>query len=289
MFATKRRISNQSRDLLKNLYNGVDSFNKSRLGIDHANGQDVPMITPNQTRLNPGPGNPQFIAQFDIEIIQQFYTVNSGVYTLTTAAAVVAAQPSLNTKLAAFVFGQSDLQSGYPKMRSLFPVNVWNYDNPFVYGLGVQGTTFGTLDATIKAQLQQGDIVLPFTAVLGGVNYLGIQIIRCANVGYGSLVAALNSDNFTTNMIRYVLDDVTATGLAQYRNNLRMVRQSLFGKANDDKSSPNSFKIPEQQQPGIVDIPLQKLFDKESMLGLYINVGISSVQWSVFVTEVIKV
>lgn len=294
MFTKKRAVSRQTLKLMEHLRNangvtliGNNGRKSSRsMGlIDHANGNDLPMVAPNNATLGQGIGNPQFIAQFDITMRQLFFTVNAGVYTQVTQAAVIAAQPSLNTKLSAFLFGQSDFNAGFPKLRSLFPLNVWAYDNPFIYGIGQQATLFGELDATIKAQLEVGDLVIPFTATLGGVDYLAVQVIHCDQVGYGSLLAALSSDNFTTNMIRYVLP---AADIAQYQNNIRMIRQSLFGKSSDDKTSPNSFKIPEQQQDGIVDVPLRKLFDKESSLGTYINSGILSVQWSIFVSSVVK-
>lgn len=279
----KRSISPQTTELINHLRNGSNSRNIKSMGlVNHA---DSPMVTPNQTTLGQGIGNPQFIAQFDITMKQLFFTEAVGVYTQVTASAVIGAQPSLATKLAAFLFGQSDYNAGFPKLRSLFPLNVWKYDNPFVYGIGQGATVFSTLDATVKAQLEVGDLVLPYSAVLGGVNYVAMQVIHCDQVGYGALLAALSSDNFTTNMIRYVLP---TADVAQYSNNIRMIRQSLFGKSSDDKTSPNSFKIPEQQQDGIVDIPLRKLFDKESALGTYINVGIVNVQWSIFVSSVVK-
>lgn len=276
MFANKQRSIRRkaSNDQLIELLN--DS-------VDHADA-----VQPNSV-LGQGVGNPSFVAQFDISFLLQYYTVAAGVYTKITPAALLAAQPTLATKLPAFLFGNSDFAAGYATLKQRFPLAVWTYDAPFIYGSGYQGTVFGVLDATIKAQLSFGDLVIPVYASLGGVDYLGITIVRCGQVGYGTLLAANNSDAFRTNLIRYNVPDSSATSLAQYANKLFTYRQSLFGKAENDSWSPNSFKIPEQQQANIVDVPAKTFVTKEAALGTYINYAVESVEWNIFVGEVVKV
>jgi len=102
------------------------------------------------------------------------------------------------------------------------------------------------------------------------------------------LLDALNSDSFVTNMLRYIISDTSAVGLAQYENNVKTLRQSLFGKSTDDFVSPNSFKLPEQQQAGIIDIPLVFEVDKAAALGTYVNYDVVNIQWSIFVKQVNK-
>lgn len=252
--------------------------------VDHADA-----VAEQKSQLGQGVGNPAFVAQFDITLIPQFYTVAGGVYTQITPAALLAAQPTLATKVPAFIFGNSDFASGFATLKQRFPLAVWTYDAPFIYGSGYQGTQFGVLDATIKAQLQFGDLVIPIYAVLGGTNYLGITIVRCGQVGYGTLLSANNSDMFKTNLIRYNVPDTTATSLAQYANKLFTYRQSLFGKAENDSWSPNSFKVPEQMQSNIIDVPAKATIDKEASISTYINYAVTSVELNIFVREVVKV
>lgn len=278
IFATKKRSftpkskSDQLIDLLTD-------------NVDHADGP----VQSQMATLGQGIGNPAFVAQFDITLLPQFYTVAGGTYTQITAAALLAAQPTLATKVPAFIFGNSDFAAGFATLRQRFPLAVWAYDAPFIYQNGYQGTIFGVLDATIKAQLQAGDLVIPIYAVLGGVNYLAITIVRCGQVGYGTLLAANNSDMFKTNLIRYNVPDTSATSLAQYANKLFTYRQSLFGKAENDSWSPNSFKVPEQMQSNIIDVPAKAQIDKEAALGTYINYAVTSVELNIFVSSVVKV
>ena len=273
-----RLISRTARDraVMRKLYDNVD----------HA---DAPLST--SGRLTPQVGNPGFIAQFDIVVIPKYFTVAVGVYTAVTAAAVAGAQPTLATQLPVFLFGNSDKSGGFRKMRAQFPLSGWSYDTPFIYGSDSgAGTTFGTLDATAKGVLQVGDLVLPVTAVLGGVNYVAFSIIRCSQTAYGSLLDATNSDSFRMNMVRYILSDSTATSLAQYLNQLQPFNLSIFGKFNSDQTSPNSFKIPEQQQQNIIDIPLVLDVDKQVSIGTYMNYDLpTQMQLSFFVAEVVKV
>jgi hypothetical protein len=105
-------------------------------------------------------------------------------------------------------------------------------------------------------------------------------------VAYATLLTALSSDRFVLNMIRYVIPDTTL--IAQYSNNIGLFRQSLFGKFNSDYMSPNSFKKPEQQQNGLIDIPLKKGIDKETSMGMYINYTCIELSWSIFVWTVKK-
>lgn len=254
------------------------------------NHADAPIaIAPSRTTLMAAQGNPQFTAQFDLTLNLLFFTVAAGVYTAITPAALLAAQPTLATKFPAFVFGNSDYEGGFVRLQSAFPLNTWLYDIPFINGQGSQpGTLFGTLDATARGLLRRGDLVQPYTAVLGGVNYVAMSVIRCNQVAYGTLLGALSSDMFVLNMIRYIMSDTTATGLAQYANNVNIFKQSLFGKYDADFVSPNSFKLPEQMQNGVIDIPVQVGIDKQLALATDQNYNTPLVQWSLFVAMVNK-
>lgn len=239
----------------------------------------------NPLRVSQVPGNPPFEAQFDVNIILKYFTASDATgatYTATTAAAIAAA---LKTKLAAFVFGQSDFAAGFKKSIQQFPVTGgWIYGNPFVYGRDVATCAFGNFDSTVTAQLEVGDIVIPFTATTAGPVYtVGLVIMRCPSVGYAKMVDSLSSDRFWVNNIRYILTDTSAAGLLQYDNSIKVQKQSLFGLFNENEVSPTSFKQPQQFQAGIVDVPIDQGVDKNVSVNTYINYDSVNQKFSFFV------
>jgi len=249
------------------------------------------------TQLASMSGNPGFAAQFDVQFILKYFTAvpATGVYTVSTAAAVAAAVPALATQGAAFLYGNSDFAAGFKRLQQAFPLTGgWLYGTPGIYGKDVfqiPGFTAGLLGfftPTVEAVLVKGDLVQPIYVTSGGVVYVMLSIIRCSQVGYGTLLDALNSDKFIQNMIRYIQSDTTAVGLAQYNNNIFIMKQSLFGKFDSDFVSPNSFKMPEQFQTGIIDVPLKTGVDKQRALGMYINYDVVLSQWSIFIQYVDK-
>lgn len=242
-------------------------------------------VNPAATRLNPAPGNPSFAAQFDVQFLLQYFSVAAGVYTSVAAGALPA---GLKTQLPAFLFGNSDYAGGFAKLKALFPLSGWSYSSSFVFGKNFPNSEYGALDATAKAGLKVGDLVQTFFFEGGATDHVAFVIIRCTQVGYATLLDALNSDMFTINMIRYILTDTSAAGLEQYNNNINVMKQSLFGKFDSDFVSPNSFKIPEQQQSGIIDIPLVKGVDKQVALSTMVEYDVTNVQWSLFVRSVQK-
>lgn len=256
--------------------------------VDSYDNADAPAaVAPARTQLMATKGNPGFTAQFDIQILLRYFSVAAGVYTAVTPAGLLAAAPTLATKLNAFIFGNSDFGAGFAKLQAAFPVQVWAYGDPFIFGKDTPIVNGVALDATARAQLVRGDLVIPYFAT-SGLAYQGFVIIRCTQVAYGTLLDALASDMFTMNMIRYIMADQTAVGLAQYNNNIFVCKQSLFGKFDSDFVSPNSFKLPEQMQNGVIDIPLVKGIDKQIALATAVDYAVSPVQWSVFVEMVNK-
>ena len=272
--------------MLAMLDRGVNAFD--RFNADDA----VPMSMPyqNNLRLAAQPGNPAFTAQFDLQILIRYFTESSGTYTARTAAYVLATLTALATQLPVFIFGNSDYNGGFRKSQGQFPLSGgWTYANnqPFIYGLGPSRCAFGNLDATVTGQFQVGDLVLPVTAVLSGpVNVLGVVIVRCAQVAYGTMLDALNSDVFWLNNVRYIIND--SGQLTQFNNAIYIQSQSLFGKFRSDSVSPTSFKQPEQFQNGIIDIPINKGIDKNVIFGFYANYGATDLQLSIFVRQVNK-
>lgn len=278
-------MRHSDRALLNSLRNNVDAFERN-----NADG-DAPMTSVGMQVMS-GKGNPSFDAQFDLQILIKYFTVSAGAFTLRTAAYMLTNAATLATTLAFFVFGQSDFAGGYKKIQSQFPLTLWSYGSPFVYGKdnpwAYVNSVCTDLDATAIAQLQAGDLVLPITATVSSVNYVALVIIRCTNVAYGTLLASTNSDSFVLNRIRYIQNDTSAAGLLQYNNAVYWFKQSLFGKFDQDSITPNSQKPPDQYQAGIIDIGMLKSITKEIAFGSYINYDAVSIQWSIFVKTVNK-
>jgi hypothetical protein len=230
--------------------------------------------------------NPNFSAQFDVQVHQYYFGLTAGVYTLLTPAQLSA---GLQNKLPVFLFGHADYAAGFAKLQQSYPlVGGWVYGLPGV--VGKDAFTPYAFDANVKGLLQNGDMVVPFTAALssnGSTSTLGIVVVRCTQVAYGSLLESISSDRFAMNMIRYVLPDVTQ--LNQYSQQIGIFYQSLFGKFNSDTVSPNSFKNPEQMQTNIIDIPLERGIAKQDALAFYNIYTNQEIDLSFFVFATSKV
>jgi hypothetical protein len=256
-------LSENDKKLIGALNRGVDAADSNPLTLDAA------------------AGNKPFTAQFDVTVLVKYFTEVSDVYTSVAASAIAS---TLKTKLAAFLFGQSDYAAGFKKSIQQFPVTVWAYGQPFTYGKDVATCALGPLDATVTAQLEIGDIVIPFTATTAGpINTLGLVILRSPQVGYAKLVDSLSSDRFWINNVRYVLTDTSAAGLTQYDNEVKVQKQSLFGLFNENSVSPTAFKEPTQFQAGIVDMLVNQGIDKNVIVGSYINYDSITQKFTIFV------
>lgn len=234
---------------------------------------------PDQTSFSRAAGNPNFRAQFDLDITTLYFTEAAGVYTSILPAALNVA---LQTRLAVFIFGNTDFASGFATLKRNFPLNVWEYGRPLVVGKDQLVVNGVALDATATAPLVDGDLVLPFFATVAATNYVGLVRLRCNQVEYGTLLSSLNSDTFMTNMIRYIND---VSNVKQFLNPIELFTISLFGKFSNDSTNPNSWKVPEQFQDGIIDVPLKKSFTKHQALGTYITYDVTNFSWQIFVPQ----
>ncbi len=269
---------------LRNRIRGnVDAF-------ENADG-DLPMnSTGASATIQASAGQPSFDAQFDIQILVRYFSVLAGAFTARTAAYMLANAAAVCTTAALvfFLFGNIDFAGGFKKARASAPLSNWAYNNPFTYGNGYPGTQYGVLDTTATAVLQVGDVVIPHYVAYAGINYVALVIVRCTNVAYATLLAASNSDSFVLNKVRYIQNDTSAAGLAQYANAINWVKLSLFGKADTDSITPNSQKQPNQFQAGIVDVDILKGVTKEILFWSYINYDATDLQWSIYVKTINK-
>lgn len=277
-------LTRAEQDLMRDLQMSVDSFDD----MFEDESADAPVISkkPGIAKMGKTKGNPSFSAQFDITTYLKYYTLTGGAYTEIAASALSA---NLKTQLPMFLFMYNDYRAGFSKLRQSFPVaSDWSYSIPFIHGR--DEITSLALDSAVTSDLQNGDLVIPFTSALpgAGTTTLACVIVRCTQVAVGTLLESLASDRFVLNQIRYVVPDETSTSLAQYAQNIGIFKQSLFGKFDSDYLSPNSHKVPAQQQKNLIDIPLKIGIDKQRGLATYINYDVTYISWSMFVWTVRK-
>jgi hypothetical protein len=201
----------------------------------------------------------------------------------STSAIVLPANlpAALQTPLPVFIFGHIDYSSGFPAGFSKLPLPApWKVIE--ILTIGVNATPTALIGNSVN-----GDIVIHYQAISAGVTYDAYVQVTSPNVGYSSLLEALSSDRFVINYIRYdVLDDSL---VSQFLNQLVIITQTLFGRATDDKVSPNSFKDPSNQIRSLIDVPLSTGIDKNRSLSTYINYDVSEMIWSIFTKKVTKV
>jgi hypothetical protein len=276
-------MNTAEKQLYARLNDGVDSFENF-----FEDSVAAPIISKKSRGATSGQmsgGAGQFSAQFDILVKVLFFTVvtATGVYTSVAPAALNA---GLKNSLPMFLFGNSDYASGFKALRERYPVNAnWVGTPPFVWGTRLNQVA-AVWDATVTANLKTGDLVIPYTSALpaAGTTSLAIIVVRCDQVGYGTLLNALNSDRFVINKIRYIIPTVALIG--QYANQIGLFTQSLFGKFDGDYISPNSYKKPENQQSGIIDMEFKWGIDKNKAIATYCNYDVVEFSWSLFVWSV---
>lgn len=238
-----------------------------------------PAVISDATTFSKSAGNPNFRAQFDLDVNTSYFTELAGAYTSILPAGLDAV---LQTRVAVFIFGNTDFASGFAVLKRNFVLNTWIYGRPLVVGKDQLVVNGLTLDAVATAGLVDGDLVLPVFATVAAVNYVGLVRLRCNQVEYGTLLESIGSDTFRTNMIRYITD---TTFVKQFANPIEIFTISLFGKFSNDSTNPNSFKLPEQFQNGIIDLPLKKVFTKHQALGTFIDFDVTSFSWQIFVPQ----
>jgi hypothetical protein len=268
---------NTSRQVLAALRGGANAY-------DHANEAvlvNQPAVSSPATMGKSGL-NPPFVAQIQLQVIKRYYTENAGVY----AAVLPAALPvALQLQLPAFMFANLDFASGYAKARAQYPLQGWAYNRPVVYQKDVASDIFAAWTATVTNQLVAGDVVLPYTAVDGGTNYLAIVILRTTNVPMAALIEATNSNSFGINLIRY---KVVLGQEAQLQNQILASKMSMFGKFTSDPLNPEAFQSPMDQQPNIVDVDAETEVNKYKGLAVFTNYDVLSLTWNIFIAYVVK-
>ena len=88
--------------------------------------------------------------------------------------------------------------------------------------------------------------------------------ISCNQTNYPSFLQATTNDLFKISNIRYTITDQLNT--IQFSQLFQFNNKTLFGKAGQNSVSVGAYKKPEQFQAGIIDIPVNAIIDKGTMI-----------------------
>lgn len=248
-------------------------------------------------------GNPAFKAEVSLQITTRYYSQA----VVGTPAPVVPPAGQQNP-LPLYLFGNIDFAAKYARARQQVPGGAGfayadmsviavgdNTTNTFIYPLPHAAAAVGyTLGTTFNAIAVPGDVILatPMTGFVAGAaatTVVAETLIHCPNVPYSSLLSALSSDLVTLNMIRYV---VPAAAVAQFANQITLIKGSLFGKVSTDTLDPQTFITPATFQPQIADIPITLPIDKNLIAATqitYTAVVPILLTWTITVSVIDKV
>jgi hypothetical protein len=180
-------------------------------------------------------GNPQgFNAQLDVKV-----TLKNG-----TAVAVVGEGWEYA------LFGSNDYESAYN-------------------GIITDATTLGTAMNVKGGVLQSSGAKAANSLVIAtgaGAGATGVITITSDVVDYPVLLKALITDMFHVKRIRISVSNTEAAGLKSVSDKLRIIKKSVFGKRDEDVISMSAYKVPEQMQAGIIDIPVNVWIDSNTSI-----------------------
>ncbi len=290
------RTLNAQALLLRKMRGRVSAF-------DHVNGNgsaiveevaNIPIVSDRKlVTVGQGLYNPAFKAQIQINVLKLYFTkaTAGAVYTVKLPANLDA---TLKVSLPVFLFSNSDFSSGFTKLKGQFPIANWVYRAPFIYNKVTQPGTDAfavgaAFDANVKAQLKDGDLVMPFTAVtavVGEEHNLALIIVRTSDVPYGNLLDATNSNTFVMNMIRYT---VLAGQETQFANAILASDLTMFGKFSSDPINPESYKSANQEQNNIIEIDIEFNINKQKGLATLTNFDVVDFRWNLFISSANKV
>jgi hypothetical protein len=279
--------------LYKNLQRGSNS-------MELVNGGDVSRSGDVGVTINQIVGNPTFKAEISLNITVRYYSQAA----VGTPAAVVPPAGQQNP-LPLYLFGANDYESNYTRARALVTGAAgFNYGDMSIIAVGlgqvgyfplphaaasvqyVSGTIFNNIAAN-------GDLLflIPMTGFVAGAAATTVTaeiLVHCPNVPYIGLVSALTSDLITLNMIRYV---VPAAAVAQFAQQITLIRGSLFGRQATDTLDPQTFITPGTFQPQIADMPINVRIDKNFIAATqiaYTAVVPIQLTWTITVASIDK-
>jgi len=250
-------------------------------------------------------GNPAFKAEISLQVFIRYFT-DAVANTPGTPAAAGAPPAAQLVNLPIYLFGNIDYVANYARARQLVPaIAGWNNAAMAMVRIG-DGVAYEYIQRGAVAPLPYplgsvwfnntlpGDLLFMypmdlFVAAAVATSWRAEIIVRCPNVPYTSLLAALASDTFAINMIRYV---VPAATIAQLGEQITLIRNSLFGKTSTDTLDPQTFITPGTFQPQIADIPINLPMDKNLVAASYAIypgvVAVPAFTWTITVSTINK-
>lgn len=248
----------KNQNLLNRLLNDSDSLDENLEDNLMSKGQTIGMGT--------YAGNPMFTGQFNLNVKTEF--TEDGV--VIAASALPAA---LKTKIATFLFGNSDFASDFAKSITFKTLTGWSYNATLSKIVGKE--------AKASSFAQKGDLELVFDGgTIGGKVYKAYVVINCPQVAYGTLLDSLSNDKMVLNTIRYKVD---TTKTAQFSNQLTIIRQSLLGQTKNDDLDPNAYIGQGAFNANISEIPAKLGIDKYISVATYINYDVQELDFILFV------
>lgn len=231
--------------------------------------RDTP-LTRHGVSLTPQKRNPLFIAQFDI-IVKVICTTTAIGYLLKEYVNPVLYNITTEAKASYFVFGFNDYTSGYFVGHNQKPsTSPLKLKTSGIYGFNLSYADFGfsTISQAFRSEIKNGDYVFCYEGFKWNTSGsppphtdgLCMVIVRCTQVPYGTILNSLSSDRFVINNIRH---NINTNYLFQFEQPFDILDLSIFGKLKSDSINMFAFKDPDQYQIGIIDVPLNRGFDKQ--------------------------
>lgn len=230
-------------------------------------------------------GNPLTKNEISISVDVIFFDTTA----VPAAIIVPAALPAgAQTELPFYLFGLTDMYSGYNKARFLEPLNpAWGVVGPVAsgfwqYNLFAVLPFIGAIPNNLYNFFAPGDYIIHYR-FFGGVNFQAVIVIHCDNIAYASLLFSLMSDIIYIDTIRYF---VNAAAILQFTRSLNIATLSTFGKLNVDSIDPRLYVLPTSPQQTIADLPLKIPFDKRCMIGSQIDFTCQHIDFIFFVKNI---
>lgn len=228
-------------------------------------------------------GNPLFKAEINLQITSVFFDQVGGVI-----IAPGALPAPLQTSLPVFLLGLTDSHSGFLKSRVICPVGFgWEYMTAPPVGFILTGIIgYNAIIWAFPAFapfVQYGDLIIQYADNAAAPAFIGLIVVRCTNVGYGTFLNSFVSDLITVNLMRLI---VPVANINQFENPLIFGYQTLFGKLKTDSIDPRMYQTPGDFQNQIADIPITFPVDKNLMLAFQLDVFCQQMTVQLFAQKV---
>lgn len=142
-------------------------------------------------------------------------------------------------------------------------------DEYILFGAALLETGYTTLFGTRPAGVSWGSNNAAFAATAenvlitrSGATRQNITIASRGAIPYPALLRCLLTDAIKVTRMRVTTADTTAPGLRAISDQLSIGQIGVFGKSEINPLSMAAFKMPEQQQAGIIDVDLDLFIDK---------------------------